>query len=394
MKKWYENIEGGFDLPIRKAKDNDYFPSLESELSRYIIFLKATVGAPKVVVEDISDICDNILRAINLYYKTDVIEAQKIVREILLKYTDHKFVFSDLKNSYAFRGITPFLNDQFEENKEQIQSAFARELSFFKARIANDPTIKFTLEQMLHIPFSNRGKVKTQRFSIAGIPCMYFGTSSYVCWTELGKPQNELFNVSSYKIDDDLRVLNLVCAWNLICGLTSGVPDVNIFNTDLDELVIDLLKLWPLVCATSYNIEESNRFFKSEYIISQLIMLCLNDLKIDGVAYVSKQCSNDTIAFPNCINLAIPAKHDNKQISEICKKISVTNATNFGEYMKLNATDRHPLKRSYINGSGFYNNHIELASRRVRFDTSIFGTFDDFLVSFPFQKVNIDNLNI
>jgi len=67
MKKWYEKIEGGFDLPIRKAKDNDYFPSLESELSRYVIFLKDTVGAPEVVVKEISDICNNILRAIDLF---------------------------------------------------------------------------------------------------------------------------------------------------------------------------------------------------------------------------------------------------------------------------------------------------------------------------------------
>jgi hypothetical protein len=111
------------------------------------------------------------------------------------------------------------------------------------------------------------------------------------------------------------------------------------------------------------------------------------------VAYVSKQCSNDTIAFPNCINLAIPAKNDKDRISEICKKIVLTDATNFGEYLKLNAGDRHPFRRSYINSSGLYNNHIELASRRIRYDTSVFGGFDDYLVSLNHQEVNVDALN-
>lgn len=59
-------------------------------------------------------------------------------------------------------------------------------------------------ETMFHIPFHKRNLVKTQRYSIAGVPCLYLGSSLYVCWQEMGKPSlNKLF-LSHFKIDNKL----------------------------------------------------------------------------------------------------------------------------------------------------------------------------------------------
>lgn len=79
--------------------------------------------------------------------------------------------------------------------------------------------------------------VSTQRFSIPGVPCLYLGTTSYVCWLEMDKPHDSEFNVY----------------------------------------------------ATSFSIKNKERKFKSEYIVSQLIMQCLSELLIDGIAYASKK---------------------------------------------------------------------------------------------------------
>lgn len=75
---------------------------------------------------------------------------------------------------------------------------------------------------MLHIPFNKRELIKTQRFSISGVPCLYLGTTSYVCWLEMNKPRDSEFNVSSYKIPGQLKILNLVGDQMLINGQASG----------------------------------------------------------------------------------------------------------------------------------------------------------------------------
>lgn len=68
--------------------------------------------------------------------------------------------------------------------------------------------------EVLHIPFEKRHLAKTQRYSIAGVPCLYLGTSLYVCWQEMGKPDFSKLYLSYFKINKDnhygeINVLNL-----------------------------------------------------------------------------------------------------------------------------------------------------------------------------------------
>jgi len=385
MHKWYENIDGCFDLPIKKSKDCEYFSSLENEFLRYVEYIK-NIDAPKDVVNEVNNICDNILSSIKLYYNTNIFRAQKKILELLRCYENNKFVFSDLNNSYAFRDEIPFLSDKNIENRKYIEDDSQKELNFYKARVSNNPTERFELKDMIHIPFDERGKIKPQRFSISGIPCIYFGVSSYVCWLELGKPSNEFFNVSSYKIDKNIKVLNLVFEWNTIRSMKVACSSSD-YEIDLSNLIIDLLKLWPLVCATSFKIDENNRFFKSEYIVSQLVMLCLNELNLDGVAYLSKCTLNARDGYPICVNFAMPAKYDFSNSCSIYKKIKMTKPVNFGEYCKLNAMDRNSSKKSYINSKHSYYRHILLASREIWYHTSVFGEFDNYLASFDYKDI-------
>ena len=64
------------------------------------------------------------------------------------------------------------------------------------------------------------------------------------------------------------------------------------------------MKLLMLTIATSYRIKEAGRTFKSEYIISQSIMMACKRLGYDGVAYYSKRVSDEIFAFC-AINLAL-----------------------------------------------------------------------------------------
>lgn len=155
-------------------------------------------------------------------------------------------------------------------------------------------------------------------------------------------------------------------------------------------MISDLLKLWPLVCATSFRVDDNNRQFKSEYIISQHIMMSLKQLEIDAVAYHSKRVE---YALPNCINLAIPAFESNNRISKFCSNMKISEAVNFRELKYLDASDKHTHKKSYINQFNNYYNHVLLANKSIRYETSVFGQFDNYLCSVPSYFPNVEDLN-
>ena len=74
---------------------------------------------------------------------------------------------------------------------------FNKNYSFYRIRIHKT---NFTLSQQefFHIPFNLRGKVKTQRFSIPGFPSLYLGTTIYVCWEELNRPNINEFQANFF----------------------------------------------------------------------------------------------------------------------------------------------------------------------------------------------------
>ena len=85
---------------------------------------------------------------------------------------------------------------------------------------------------------------------------------------------------------------------------TVSIRDFSALNNFEENRVHCWLKLYMLSIATSYRIKEFNRTFKSEYIISQSIMMACKRLGYDGVAYYSKRVSDEI--FARCaINLAL-----------------------------------------------------------------------------------------
>ena len=159
------------------------------------------------------------------------------------------------------------------------------ELQLFRARLS-DEIVTYDAKDMLHLPYRLRGKTGNYRFSIPGLPSLYLGNSSYACWIELGRPADYKYNVSPVLLDGSQKVFNL------------AVKTRELFY--LNELEADRvycwLKLLMLMIATSFRINEQGRTFKSEYIISQSIMLACRELGFDGVVYSSKRVSDEIFA--------------------------------------------------------------------------------------------------
>lgn len=101
---------------------------------------------------------------------------------------------------------------------------------------------------------------------------------------------------------------------------------------DLDEIHC-WLKLYMLSIATSFRINEKERTFKSEYIISQSIMMACKKIGYDGIAYYSKRVSDEI--FSLCaINLVLFVDYDN-EYSKITKHIKIDDPFNYALYKQL-----------------------------------------------------------
>lgn len=375
-----------FKLPMIVTKDSDYIKSLKKKLNEYQNQILDTIGMDKPLYDETKSNISDILKAINHYYNGNIPLAQQHILNILKKYKNNRYIISILDDSPAIRGITRFisLHDATPENNNIKEN----EYSFFKARVGNGI---YTKDDFLHIPFNKREIISTQRFSLPGVPCMYFGTTSYVCWLELGKPADNEFNVCSYQIPKETRILNLSLPQMLINGM-SNIEGAH-------HTVRSFIGIFPLIIATSYHVKDPNRIFKSEYIISQLIMQCLDTLQIEGVAYISKRVKNDYTNGFCCINLAIPMKNSKQNYSNFAKYIPYTNPINLGEYKKLLESDKNKeneTKRNKVSFCSSIKATVDYMNKQRPYDGLEFCKFDDFLINEehkPIEKFNSTNKN-
>lgn len=382
LKEEYERsflILQNYQLPIIIREDFQYLPTLKALLGQYLKQIKNSFLIDQETKMKTEDNIEDILKAIEVYYDANIYEARKIIYNMLIRYKDDDYIISNLDDSPALRGVTRFSTNSYFD---QIAAA---PLSFFRARVSKK---EFSRKDFLHIPFNKRGLVSTQRFSIAGVPCMYFGATSYVCWLELNKPRYDELHISSYTLPKELRVLNLAITQGIVSGFTMG--------NEHKEYAMSMIELFPLVMATSFKVIEGDRVFKSEYIVSQLIMQCLTELGVEGVAYISKQIEHNDLSiqlgnenFPTCVNLAIPMKNNkNDQYSELAKKIPLTEPIKMDKCISL--IQNTSFNKQVVAYPNLFDSQLTQNGVRRDYKTLEFSEIDDFLVN---QKhVSYNNL--
>lgn len=366
-----------FELPIFIEKDSQYLAELNRVFNEYVKHLKQYIPSYIECIKNTERNISFILQAIESYYDARLHVAYKNINSILEKYIQSPYIVAPINENYAFRGIspdklTPVIYRKNLDNQEQYKKMREKELSFFRARVSD---IEIRREEMLHIPFDKRGKVATQRFSMPGIPCVYMGVTSFVTWVELGMPEKELLQVSSYKLPKDLQILNLCVSQSLING-ASGFID----SEQEERCLFDYIEIFPLVIATSFKIMEMNRNFKSEYIISQLVMQVANKLNIDGVAYQTKRFS-DFYSYPHGVNLAIAVPYNsNGRYWSRADEVKLTEAIRFSEFLKMK--DIGIVTKSYINEiyETSLMNDVQFMGSAINYSNLKFSGFDNYMV--------------
>ncbi len=333
-----------FHAPYIIDFDNDYYKDLRT---RYNLLLKCADkhGADTDTKALLKKTINKVLKAIREYYKGNIASMHQRIENIVKGCLDNNYAASDINNSKAFPGYG--------------------ELQLFRARVSND-FANFGPKDMLHVPFTKRSITGNYRFSIPGLPCLYLANSSYGCWIEMGCPADREFNVSPILLDGSQRIFNL------------AIRQDELLQLDDEEQIKVGLILYILEIATSYRVRESNRQFKSEYLVSQSIMLACKKQKLDGVAYCSKQVDNECYSLA-AVNLALFTNYEyRKEYSGICSHIKVDNASNYSFYKKINRSSQYKPISMRLERSDIIN-IIGTNSHYYKYTDTDFFEFDKFL---------------
>lgn len=350
---WFENLEWkNYMAPFVVEKDNEYYSAIKQKYEDLLKDMKKA-GVDNKYVATVEQYTSSVVKALDDYYQGDIFDAQTQVNALLLDCINSEIAVSDVNNSIAFRG-----------QGEEVQ--------FFRARL-NETIIDYTEEQMLHIPFDMREQVKSGRFSVPGLPCLYLGNTSYACWIEMGKPADHQFNVSPVVLDNSQKIFNLAISITDIDKLLQNP------NEKTEIYINDLFKLLVLMLATSYRVEQNDRNFKSEYIISQLLMLACKANGIDGITYLSKQVSSEAFAMVVAVNLVLFATYKSgDKLSEICEHVEIDDSFNFAMFKHLLPSLTYKKYELRIDNSPLIKN-FGTYKRQIPYGETDFYEFDNYM---------------
>lgn len=354
---WIDNLNRkDFRGPFHSDTDNHYFRDVKELLCKFVDELtkaKASIS----IVSTIENYCNNVIDSIDVYYKGNILQAQLKVNELISEFNNFPAI-SNINDSIAF----PY-----------IKNSESSEVQFYRARLS-DNVIDFPGNEMLHIPFNKREIVKSERFSIPGLPCLYLANSSYCCWIEMGRPADYRFNVSPVVLDNTQKVLNLAITIESLDLIKYAVSN----GADAENYSISILKLLILAMASSYKIDSGNRNFKSEYILPQMIMLACKDRDLDGITYYTKQ-TEELFSYVVGVNIVLFATFNGEEkLSSICNHIQIGESFNFSMYKQLLACQTYKTYPLRIDQSIYFNN-IGTTKRQFPYKETQFYEFDNYL---------------
>ncbi len=288
---------------------------------------------------------------------------------------------SALSNYYAGKPATALselekgLNSNLKNFEEVLNiREFHSKTDFYRIRI-HKQNFPLTPENFFHIPFELRGKIRTQRFSIPGFPSLYLGTSSYVCWEELNRPNLNDFQIVRLRNSKLLKVIDL-----------APPKGDDIASHEFYKY----LMIWPIVFACSVRVRNYEDHFKPEYIIPQLLLQWVrkNDI-IDGISYQTTHINfKESLSKGEFLNVVLPVKENKTRglCTELETKFLMTESTS----VQLNQCSTNGITDG---GSAFIKSdaniqQIELIkSVPTNYEISIFGELEEVLSNMNCKKI-------
>lgn len=314
-----------FKLPVVKGEGEVLIEILTQKFDRYIELLgdlDNTDQYTDAILKEMPQIellCNGLKEAVELYLKGSPGKAYSFFNGSIFKLDSYIYEM-DIKDVHLYR----------------IRDLEERYL---------------TKKDIFHIPFESRGKVRNQRFSINGFPCLYFGSSIYACWEELNRPGFDNLHISSFKFIKSPHILDLTFP-------VGKVKQRSINSKPQNSDIVNKIILFPLIISCSVKNKNNTDIFKEEYIIPQILLEWVNNTsKIDAIKYSCLSLPNYNLADYLFINYVFPAKNHSKSgyCSHLIDMFELTDPKSWNFAKSAYVNNKSISQRQRINNFNIMN---------------------------------------
>lgn len=284
-------------------------------------FLNPPFELKKDIVSDFDERCNKYIELINTYKENNT---TKLRLDLLISRVSElrdgienclqDFLSGDIKEAYVSLENTLEIDKIYKHIQHitiPLKSICNDNKPLYRVRKSESPVIN--RNEIFHIPFSKRHLVSAQRYSVDGLPCLYLGTSLYVCWQEMNKPDFDKLYISAFTTQDlKSRILNFAPS------LLNYVYQDEESTTTLGQRKASYLTLWPLIIACSYKKKHPESKFTQEYIIPNLLMQWISQRirsQIVGISYFSTHMKKTKNSIRS-INVVFPPKSTYRQTTD------------------------------------------------------------------------------
>lgn len=263
-------------LPIRWNGSN-FAATLDNLFSHYIKQIESLSNANsysysliKVDLKDIKRVCGLLTKAVNHYLNGFPSKA----------YTSFERAMKILMNK-PLKIYQKSVMEQFEIPGDRYRKD--DDLNLFRV-VSVDDNKPYSRVRVFHTPYNLRSKVSTSRYSIAGYPSLYLGTSLALCCEEIHMNPHQNFALASmFRLEGTLEYTNTNIRVIELGVKPQDFLELNYANeSHYRRISQNLLKdrdvrsaylLWyPLIASCSYIRTNKHDPFAAEYIIPQLLM--------------------------------------------------------------------------------------------------------------------------
>ena len=255
-----------FHLPIR-WDGRDFSETLSNLYDRYLDRLRLLL--PKDYIKDIQRDCDLIIRAVNHQLNGFPSKAYNSMEKLMSRMI-----------------VSPVV-DHFRNSIDVLQDGKSIELEplyLFRATTVPDNQ-PYPRERIFHTPYNLRSCVSTNRYSIAGFPSLYLGTSLELCCEEIHLNPHKGFGIAArfepngYQMYQDRPISFIDLAIKPQDFLRIQVDNSSKKGRRVNEETLlnpdargAYLFWYPLIAACSFIRVNRDTPFAAEYIIPQLLM--------------------------------------------------------------------------------------------------------------------------
>jgi len=339
-------------------------------------------------LENIKNINDNYLKILKNYRQkfsdlelsdSDVTSIESLIEDV--NQIISSYLHGNLKNAYVKLDDTlNKMRGNIENLRKNLIPNYTT-IHLYRIRYGEDFNKNYEKKHLFHIPFEERFKVETRRYSISGVPCLYLGGSIYICWEEMNRPEFSRMYISRFKIKKNLNVLDFGYRPKWINQNNKNICFGN-YNIS-DNYVKSFIMLWPLIASCSIKVRYPKEKFKPEYIIPQLLLQWVRSEKdIDGIKYFSTKYREGNYELTEFLsNYAFPAKtlKSSGYCDYLSDKFEISNPINWSIADNFRIGD--------LDGS---NAHIELnitEGIKEQYMYSKFGIIESKINSLPTSKI-------